>query len=223
MKFSLSTFAVLLSLGLSSSSRGSVQAICEAGEDNPLITVCDAPSDGPDGFKTLCDLLGATDLDDVINNPDQDFTLYAPTNQAFTDLAVILCGQELADVDNILCALGPEVGLPFPAITSILLYHVIAGSILSVEDSLCTSRPAVAFGGKDNEGRLPKIRCTEDILGGQSSFIVGPGNKSNRGNLPRLSRDSEVAKVDFCNACVYIIDNVILPSFVAKFLTGDRA
>jgi len=221
MKFSLSTFAVLLSLGLSSSSRGSVQAICEAGEDNPLITVCDAPSDGPDGFKTLCDLLGATDLDDVINNPDQDFTLYAPTNQAFTDLAVILCGQELADVDNILCALGPEVGLPFPAITSILLYHVIAGSILSVEDSLCTSRPAVAFGGKDNEGRLPKIRCTEDILGGQSSFIVGPGNKSNRGNLPRLSRDSEVAKVDFCNACVYVIDNVILPSFVAKFLKRE--
>jgi len=221
MKFSVFSFAIILSLGLSSSSR-SVQAVCDPGADTdtaPLIIICNAPSDGPDGFTTLCDLLSETNLIPVLDNPDKDFTLYAPTNQAFTDLAVILCGQQLADAFDIRCVTGPAVGLPAPeGLTNILLYHIIDGSILSVDNSVCTSRPEVAYGGKDNQGKLPKIRCAEDILGGQSSFIVGPGNKSNRGNLPRLSRNSEVVKGDFCNGIVYVIDNVILPSFVAKKL-----
>jgi len=230
MKFSIPSLAVVL-VGLlsSSSSRdggGGVHAVCDGQNILPdLISICSEPTlggnEGPDGFSDLCKLLKRTILGFILDDSERDFTVFAPTNQAFDELAQILCGEEDADA-GIFC-IASNNGITRSQITNILLYHVILDSILEVDDALCTSSPEVAFGGKNQEGKFPKIRCAGDILGGQSSFIVGPGNKSNRGNLPLLSSDSKVTQLDYCNAVVYGIDNVILPKFVAQFIKSKES
>lgn len=65
------------------------------------------------GFTTLADLLVATGLDMTLSNVDEQFTVFAPTNEAFAALG-----------ENILTSLSenPEV------LQEILLQHVVAGA-----------------------------------------------------------------------------------------------
>jgi len=152
--------------------------------------------------------VGLTGLDDVLQNDEEEFTLFAPTNQAFDTFR----------------SLFNLTATPDDSLVSILQYHVIVGSTLPAVDALCSSFPPVSFGGKDNEGRLPKIRCVDDIVGRKSSFIVGPGNNFKLGNLPRLTRGSKRITPEppvSCNGVPYGVDNVILPKFM-KDLINDK-
>jgi len=65
------------------------------------------------GFTTLADLLVSTGLDETLSNAEEEFTVFAPTNEAFAALG-----------DNILTSLGenPEV------LEAILLQHVVVGA-----------------------------------------------------------------------------------------------
>ncbi|KKE81835.1 hypothetical protein N481_24660 [Pseudoalteromonas luteoviolacea S4047-1] len=68
-------------------------------------------------FNTLVNLLGATELDQVLSDPTVKFTVFAPTDAAFSAL-----GQETLD------ALGANTEL----LKDILLYHVVLGqSVMS--------------------------------------------------------------------------------------------
>jgi len=97
---------------------------------------------------------------------------------------------------------------------SLLLYHIIQGSIVPPADALCTSKLPVSFGGKNGEGSLPKIRCFDDIVGRKTSSVVGPLNKAKLDNISQLSRGGEVVSEEYCNGIVYKVSNVILPKFV---------
>jgi len=199
----LTTVGSLFLLGV-----GGVNAVCEPGDTNTVSSFCDGQGDAedPDGFGLFCFLSFNTGLREVLENDEEEFTLFAPTNQAFNTLFSIF---------NLTAA--PE------GFRKILLeYHVIVGSTLPAVDALCSSFPPVSYGGKDNEGRLPKIRCVDDIVGSKSSFIVGPANKKGFGNLPRLSRGGEVLSEEKCNGIVYVVDNVIGPKFLKEVKVPPR-
>jgi serralysin len=85
-------------------------------------------------FDILLQALQATSLVDAVADPDADLTVFAPTDDAFDDLAESL-GADVADGDeagtfgaivDALTALSPD-GDPIPLLQDVLLYHVSAG------------------------------------------------------------------------------------------------
>ena len=66
-------------------------------------------------FNTLAQALVATGLVDTLSNPDDNFTVFAPTDDAFAKLPEGTLEGLLADPD---------------ALSNILLYHVIGGSVV---------------------------------------------------------------------------------------------
>lgn len=75
---------------------------------------------GNDNFDILVGLLGAANLAGVVNDPDQNLTVFAPTDAAFKSLT------GLTDEDEIIEAVAVN-----PLLTEILLHHVAAGSTFS--------------------------------------------------------------------------------------------
>lgn len=78
-----------------------------------------------DNFDTLVAALEATGLDETLDNPNQTFTVFAPTDAAFDLLGEDTINALLQDTD---------------ALSSILLYHVIVGAEV-------TSTAAIASAG----------------------------------------------------------------------------
>ncbi|MEO1293795.1 MAG: fasciclin domain-containing protein [Pseudomonadota bacterium] len=89
---------------------------------------------GDDRFDILVQALTAADLVGAVADPTADLTVFAPTDDAFTQLAVDLgFTGDPADEDAVfgfivsaLTDLGG--GDPIPLLTDILLYHVAPGS-----------------------------------------------------------------------------------------------
>ena len=77
-------------------------------------TIVDIAAGMPD-FTSLVTALTLTSLDKALANKDASFTVFAPTNQAFTDLLKELKVASLNDV-------------PKETLSNILLYHVFDGS-----------------------------------------------------------------------------------------------
>jgi len=51
-----------------------------------------------DGFSTLVELVVTAGLADDLSSPNGDFTVFAPTNEAFAALTAVPTGQDLIDV-----------------------------------------------------------------------------------------------------------------------------
>lgn len=66
-------------------------------------------------FTVLAEALGATGLIDTLSNPDETFTVFAPTDDAFAKLPEGTLEALLADPD---------------ALSNVLLYHVIGGAAI---------------------------------------------------------------------------------------------
>ena len=79
-------------------------------------TVVEIASADPDSFSTLVTLLEAADLVETLSG-DGPFTVFAPTNDAFAelDLEYYLAAENKAELQ------------------SVLLYHVLAGQVLSTD------------------------------------------------------------------------------------------
>lgn len=92
-------------------------------EPNTVYDVAAASGD----FETLVSLLEATNLDDTLDNADNMFTVFAPTDDAFAAL-----GQETLDA----LAQDPD------KLSSILTYHVL-GSKVVAEDALSATGSTV--------------------------------------------------------------------------------
>jgi transforming growth factor-beta-induced protein len=86
----------------------------------PTETIAGIASGNPD-FSILVSLLVAADLVDVVADPDQNLTVFAPTNAAFEDL---LAGVAPFDL------LGYFEEYP-EELTNVLLHHVAGGSTFS--------------------------------------------------------------------------------------------
>jgi uncharacterized surface protein with fasciclin (FAS1) repeats len=128
------------------------------------------------GFETLCSLLVQTGLDSVLDDPAAEFTVFAPNNGAFDAIASVLPLLTQEDI------------------TDVLLYHSVAGKVVSA-DFVC---------GADVEmvnGQFTQTQCPlEDVI-----FQVGTGNMEP--NIPQII----TVDVDACNGVVHIVNNVVLP------------
>ena len=84
----------------------------------PVETVVDVAIDN--GFSTLTTAVVTAELLPALTNPLALFTVFAPTNAAFDNLAAAL-GTDLAGI------------LANPELADILLYHVVNGEVLSTD------------------------------------------------------------------------------------------
>jgi uncharacterized surface protein with fasciclin (FAS1) repeats len=136
----------------------------------PSETVADVAIDN--GFTSLVSAVVTAQLLPALTNPFASLTVFAPTNDAFADLATAL-GTDLAGV------------LASPALTEILLYHVVGAAVLSTE---LTDGPVAT-------------------LNGQNVIIdlSGMGVMVNTSNVT-------LADLDADNGVVHVIDEVLVPS-----------
>ena len=127
---------------------------------NDLPNIVDIAT-GSDDFNILVKALSADGLVDTVAGLT-DVTVFAPTDAAFTQLAVDLgFGGDTADEDAVfnfiagaLAGLDPD-GDPIPLLTNILLYHVSAGAKSAEEidalDTVETLLTDATFGSEGTE------------------------------------------------------------------------
>lgn len=84
----------------------------------PSETVVDVAIDN--GFTSLTTAVVTAELLPALTNPFGEFTVFAPTDQAFDDLATALN----TDINGILA---------LPNLADVLLYHVVGGTVLSTD------------------------------------------------------------------------------------------
>jgi uncharacterized surface protein with fasciclin (FAS1) repeats len=154
----------------------------DLGADNGVVHVLDAvvlPSEtvadiaiGSAAHTSLVAAVVQARLLPALTNPFASLTVFAPTNDAFADLATAL-GTDLAGV------------LASPALTEILLYHVVGAAVLSTE---LTDGPVAT-------------------LNGQNVIIdlSGMGVMVNTSNVT-------LADLEADNGVVHVIDAVLVPS-----------
>ena len=93
-----------------------VEVVEEVVAEEPAQTVVDiAVADGR--FTTLVTALGAADLVGVLSG-EGPFTVFAPTDDAFSNLPEGTLDSLLADI---------------PALTDVLLYHVVSGKVMAAD------------------------------------------------------------------------------------------
>ncbi len=97
----------------------------------PIETVADVAIDN--GFSTLVTAVVTAELLPALSDPFSEYTVFAPTNQAFTDLATALN----TNLNGILA---------LPNLADILLYHVVGGTVLSNQ---LTAGPVATLEGSD--------------------------------------------------------------------------
>ncbi len=162
-------------------------------EDTPTIAAIAAASAD---FSVLVAALDAAELTAALDDPDDDLTVFAPTNAAFAALAADLgFTGEATDPDEVftfvagaLDGLDPE-GDGTAILTDILLYHVSPGTQTAAEIAAAETVPTLLEGAAITpaEGRL--VDLEPDYLD------------------PEIA----VADIDAANGKIQAIDRVLLP------------
>lgn len=88
-------------------------------------------------FTTLVAALQATDLDDVLDDPNGSYTLFAPTDAAFAVLGTETINALLADKATL---------------SNILLYHVISGNEVMSTAAIASAGMTVTMANQQNVG-----------------------------------------------------------------------
>ena len=147
----------------------------------PIETVVDVALDN--NFTTLATAVIQEELLPVLTDPLASYTVFAPTNTAFDDLANALS----TDINGLLA---------LPNLTDILTYHVVSGTVLS---------------GNLTDGPLPTLNgqsVTVDLTSGvmiNSSTVITPDVTANNGVvhvidevlLPSAASLNEEDRVEF--------------------------
>jgi uncharacterized surface protein with fasciclin (FAS1) repeats len=146
-----------------------VETAVAAGLDS-LVKAVTVATNAPGGDPTLASALSTGKL-----------TVFAPTNQAFTD---VLAALSLTDINQI----------PIGTLVAVLKYHVVAGRAFSSD---------LANG---NLGMLAGGNTTINLTNGTGGVptILGNGNGSNKSNIVATN-------IVCRNGVVHLIDRVLLP------------
>ena len=123
-------------------------------------------------FTTLVTALQAADLDDDLAGPGP-FTVFAPTDDAFAALPEGTIEALLADI---------------PALTDILLYHVVAGEAFAAD--------------------VVGLESVTTVQGSDISITVEDGNVFLNDSVQVIITD-----IDASNGVIHVIDFVLLPPF----------
>lgn len=138
----------------------------------PVNTVVDVAIDN--GFTYLTAALVQQELVPTLSNPLAQFTVFAPTNEAFEDLAEALS----TDIAGLLA---------LENLTSVLLYHVVAGNLESTD---------------------LEIGTLTTVLGQPITVNIDGGVTINESNVT-------LADVAAFNGVVHVIDAVLIPGNVS--------
>jgi uncharacterized surface protein with fasciclin (FAS1) repeats len=144
---------------------GQTLCIPEGPETQTIVDI--AVADGR--FTTLVTALQAADLVDTLNG-EGPFTVFAPTDEAFAALPEGALDGLLADI---------------PALTDVLLYHVVSGEVLAAD--------------------VVNLSSADTVLGQPVSITVDSGNV--------MIDDAQVIITDIqaSNGVIHVIDAVLLP------------
>ena len=124
-------------------------------------------------FTTLVKALETADLVDTLKG-EGPFTVFAPTDEAFAALPDGVVDDLMADV---------------PALTDVLLYHVVPGKVMAVDVSTMPSADTVL-------GEAAPISVSDgNVMVGDANVIV--------------------ADIEASNGVIHVIDAVLLPEAVA--------
>lgn len=137
-----------------------------------------------DNFTILVSLLEATGLDAVVADPEQDLTVFAPTNQAFLDLLAANPGFDL---------LGYFEEYP-EELEKVLLHHVAGGSTFS----FCLS----------DGDMIPTLNT--DMLTVDFSDTSMPKLIDSSGNPAGL--ETTLLDLHANNGVIHVIKSVLIPS-----------
>ena len=139
---------------------------------------------GNDEFSILVSLLVATGLDAVVADPEQNLTVFAPTNQAFADLLAANPGFDL---------LGYFEEYP-EELEKVLLHHVAGGSTFS----FCLS----------DGDMIPTLNT--DMLTVDFSDATMPKLIDSSGNPAGL--ETTLLDLHANNGVIHVIKSVLIPS-----------
>lgn len=150
---------------------------------------------GSDDFNILVQALTAANLVDAVQNLN-DITVFAPTDAAFTQLAVDLGfdgdtsdeGAVFGAIAEALTTLAPD-GNPIPLLTDILLYHVSPGASTAEEIAAAGTIDTLLTGATFGVDGAELIDAEPDIA---NPSIVIPD-------------------IDATNGVIQAIDRVLLP------------
>jgi uncharacterized surface protein with fasciclin (FAS1) repeats len=134
-------------------------------------------------FTTLVSALETTGLDVTLANFDNSYTVFAPTDAAFAKLPA-------GTLDN----------LTAEQLTSILLYHVLPGKVMS--DAAITLAQSMSNMAEMANGDFASLSFVESML-----FINGA----------KVSTADVMAD----NGIIHVIDNVIMPPAMMEALTQN--
>jgi len=163
--------------------------------DTVLLPPADAPEDtlvsivdtavNAGSFTTLVAALQATGLDAALANEEDTFTVFAPTDEAFAKLGDETINALLADPEQL---------------SSILLYHVIAGQAVDSTTAISLANSSVATAS-----------------GASIAISIADGNL--------LINDSTVtaADVQATNGVIHVIDTVLIPPTTEPEVVVDDA
>lgn len=136
---------------------------------------------GNEDFSILVSALQKAELVEALQ-AEGPFTVFAPTDQAFADLLAAL-------------EISAEDLLNHPQLSEVLLYHVVAGQVLSTDLS---------------DGMMAPT-----LLGEEITVDLSDGVKINSSNV--ITADLETT-----NGVIHVIDQVLVPqSFVLNPVTDD--
>jgi transforming growth factor-beta-induced protein len=135
----------------------------------PVETVVDVALDN--GFTTLATAVITAELLPALTDPFSEFTVFAPTNTAFDELATAL-NTNIAGL------------LALPNLSSILLYHVVSGTVLSTDLT---------------NGSVATLNGASVLIDLTSGVMVNDAMVT-------------LADVTADNGVVHVIDKVLLPS-----------
>ena len=134
---------------------------------------------GNDDFETLCAAVTAADLADTLDDKDEHFTVFAPNDDAFDNLPDGTVEALLGDI---------------PALTNILLFHVVSGHVLEADDLHCQDKIEMANGKKS------RTVCDDGDI-----FQKGAGNS--RDETPEII----ATDIEACNGVIHVVSEVMLP------------
>eukprot|EP00751_Fragilariopsis_kerguelensis_P004597 CAMPEP_0170817514 /NCGR_PEP_ID=MMETSP0733-20121128/40069_1 /TAXON_ID=186038 /ORGANISM="Fragilariopsis kerguelensis, Strain L26-C5" /LENGTH=732 /DNA_ID=CAMNT_0011177217 /DNA_START=67 /DNA_END=2265 /DNA_ORIENTATION=+ len=185
-------------------------------------------------FDIFCDAIQETDLDDLFESSgrmsffgkphdiddsediltETSFTVFAPTNQAFSNL------PKATGDDTILEYLLSEDG--HATLNTIIVNHFVVANIITPNEIQCNSDTDT---GILDDGKSSTTICGS-IFG--PIYQVGPGNTkeayrptySSGSNQSPSHNVSPVAPVYACNGIMYIMDNVILPTLPVRVVSS---
>ena len=171
-------------------------------------------------YDILLNAVLAAGLEDELNDPDADLTVFAPNDRAFIRLAQDLgySGKDEAGAFEFIVGVLTDLGEgnPIPVLTNILFYHVSPGAKYAVD----VSRADVVYTLLFDATVLPKSRVLQgrSVLGFRGGAIIDDQRVRLRVTLvdndpefqdPKIISSSSNIKAS--NGIVHCIDRVLIP------------